>query len=296
MNKEKYFLEKYLKPCTRVNEQFPLEIGDDCAIISSSEDLLISSDSSVIDVHFPSTLDAYFIAYRALAVAASDIIAMGAYPDGYLLNITIPEPSDEWFKLFSKGISDFNDEYGTNLIGGDLTKGQLNISVTVFGKKSKKIIKRGGAKVDDDIYISNKLGFGKKGYELYKKQILDLPNQYLKPKLLSKESIKALNPFLNSAIDVSDGLLLDLSRICDQSQKGAILRIYDDVCINSLDDVVAGDDYVLLFTCAVKHSEAVKKILPNAIRLGTITEEKEILVTDKKGKNMNFEKLGWDPF
>lgn len=296
MNKEKYFLEKYLKPRADVNEQFPLEIGDDCAIISSSEDLLISSDNSVINVHFPSTLDPYFIAYRALAVAASDIIAMGAYPDGYLLNITIPEPSDEWFKQFSNGISDFNDDFGTYLIGGDLTKGQLNISVTVFGKKSKKIIKRNGAKVDDDIYISNKLGLGKKGFELYKKQILDLPNQYLKPKLLSKECIEAVNPFLNSAIDVSDGLLLDLNRICDQSQKGAVLTIHDDVCINSIDDVVAGDDYVLLFTCAAKHSKAIRKILPNSIRLGNITKEREILVTDKKGENINFEKLGWDSF
>ena len=296
MNKEKYFLEKYLKPCTGVNEQFPLEIGDDCAIISSPEDLLISSDNSVIDVHFPSKLDAYFIAYRALAVAASDIIAMGAYPDGYLLNITIPEPSDKWFKRFSKGICDFNDDFGTNLIGGDLTKGQLNISVTVFGKKSKKIIKRGGAKVDDDIYISNKLGLGKQGYELYNKQMLDLPNQYLKPKLLSKESIEALNPFLNSAIDVSDGLLLDLNRICDQSQKGAVITIHDEVCMNSIDDVVAGDDYVLLFTCATKNSKAVRKILPNSIRLGIITKDREILVTDKKGKNINFQQLGWDSF
>ena len=127
MNKEEYFLEKYLKPCASVNKQFPLEIGDDCAVISLSEDLLISSDNSVVDVHFPNTFDPYFIAYRSVAIAASDIIAMGAYPEGYLLNITLPEPSDQWFKQFSNGISDFNNDYGTNLIGGDLTKGQLNI-------------------------------------------------------------------------------------------------------------------------------------------------------------------------
>ena len=238
MNKEEYFLEKYLKPCTGVNKQFPLEIGDDCAVISLSEDLLISSDNSVVDVHFPNTFDPYFIAYRSVAIAASDIIAMGAYPEGYLLNITLPEPSDQWFKQFSNGISDFNNDYGTNLIGGDLTKGQLNISVTVFGKKFKNIIKRGGAEVDDEIYVSNAIGYGKQGYELYKKQIFDLPNQYLKPKLLSKEAIKALNPILNSAIDVSDGLLLDLNRICEQSQKGAVVSIHDRVFTNSIEDVV----------------------------------------------------------
>ena len=296
MNKEEYFLEKYLKPCTKVSAKFPLEIGDDSAIISSPEDLLISSDNSVIDVHFPSLLDAYYIAYRAVAIAASDIIAMGAYPEGYLLNITHPDPTDQWFEKFTLGIKDFNDDYGTNLIGGDLTKGELNISVTVFGKQLDKIIKRNGAKVDDDIYISNALGLGKQGYERYKKQILDFPNQYLKPKLLSIKTIKALQPFMNSAIDVSDGLLLDLSRICKQSEKGATLNILEGVYSNTIDDLIAGDDYILLFTSNSKHGESIRKILPTSFSIGRITEEEKILVFDKEGKIINFEKLGWDSF
>ena len=296
MNKEEYFLEKYLKPCTKVSAKFPLEIGDDSAIISSPEDLLISSDNSVIDVHFPSLLDAYYIAYRAVAIAASDIIAMGAYPEGYLLNITHPDPTDQWFEKFTLGIKDFNDDYGTNLIGGDLTKGELNISVTVFGKQLDKIIKRNGAKVDDDIYISNALGLGKQGYERYKKQILDFPNQYLKPKLLSIKTIKALQPFMNSAIDVSDGLLLDLSRICKQSEKGATLNILEGVYSNTIDDLIAGDDYILLFTSNSKHGESIRKILPTSFSIGRITEEEKILVFDKEGKIINFEKLGWDYF
>ena len=296
MNKEEYFLEKYLKPCTKVSAKFPLEIGDDSAIISSPEDLLISSDNSVIDVHFPSLLDAYYIAYRAVAIAASDIIAMGAYPEGYLLNITHPDPTDQWFEKFTLGIKDFNDDYGTNLIGGDLTKGELNISVTVFGKQLDKIIKRNGAKVDDDIYISNALGLGKLGYERYKKQILDFPNQYLKPKLLSIKTIKALQPFMNSAIDVSDGLLLDLSRICKQSKKGATLNILEGVYSNTIDDLIAGDDYILLFTSNSKHGESIRKILPTSFSIGRITEEEKILVLDKEGKIINFEKLGWDSF
>ena len=296
MNKEEYFLEKYLKPCTKVSAKFPLEIGDDSAIISSPGDLLISSDNSVIDVHFPSLLDAYYIAYRAVAIAASDIIAMGAYPEGYLLNITHPDPTDQWFEKFTLGIKDFNDDYGTNLIGGNLTKGELNISVTVFGNQLDKIIKRSGAKVDDDIYISNALGLGKQGYERYKKQILDFPNQYLKPKLLSIKTIKALQPFMNSAIDVSDGLLLDLSRICKQSKKGATLNILEEVYSNTIDDLIAGDDYILLFTSNSKHGESIRKILPTSFLIGRITEEEKILVLDKEGKNINFEKLGWDSF
>ena len=221
---------------------------------------------------------------------------MGAYPEGYLLNITHPDPTDQWFEKFTLGIKDFNDDYGTNLIGGDLTKGELNISVTVFGNQLDKIIKRSGAKVDDDIYISNALGLGKQGYERYKKQILDFPNQYLKPKLLSIKTIKALQPFMNSAIDVSDGLLLDLSRICKQSKKGATLNILEGVYSNTIDDLIAGDDYILLFTSNSKHGESIRKILPTSFLIGRITEEEKILVLDKEGKNINFEKLGWDSF
>ena len=140
------------------------------------------------------------------------------------------------------------------------------------------------------------MGLGKKGYIKYKKQILDLPNQYLKPKLLSKDSIQKLNSIINSAIDVSDGLLLDLSRICKQSQKGAFLNIYDEVYTSTIDDLVAGDDYVLLFTSNAQHSESIKKFLPNSLLIGRITREQGIVVKDKEGKNINFKKLGWDSF
>ena len=107
MNKEEYFLEKYIKPCTEVSELFPQEIGDDCAVIRSSSDLLVSTDSSIEGVHFPANLNPYYIAYRSIAIAASDILAMGSYPDGYLLSISHPQPSDEWFNDFSKGILEF---------------------------------------------------------------------------------------------------------------------------------------------------------------------------------------------
>lgn len=80
MNKEEYFLEKYLKPCAGVNKQFPLEIGDDCAVISLSEDLLISSDNSVVDVHFPNTFDPYFIAYRSVAICSIRYYCNGCLP------------------------------------------------------------------------------------------------------------------------------------------------------------------------------------------------------------------------
>jgi thiamine-monophosphate kinase len=296
VNKEEYFLEKYIKPCTEVSELFPQEIGDDCAVIRSSSDLLISTDSSIEGVHFPANLNPYYIAYRSIAIAASDILAMGSYPDGYLLSISHPQPSDEWFNDFSKGILEFNETYDTKLVGGDLSKGELNICVTVFGRAKQNIIKRSGAKENDNIYISNKLGLGVAGHKSFLKDNISMPNQYMKPQLISKEVIFELNTLINSAIDVSDGLLLDLKRICKLSGKGAELLVSKKFIFNDYEDLIAGDDYVLLFTANDNNDEQITALLPQSKMIGKITKEKKLQVNDLDGKEINFDTFGWDSF
>ena len=296
MNKEEYFLEKYIKPCTEVSELFPQEIGDDCAIIRSSSDLLVSTDSSIEGVHFPANLNPYYIAYRSIAIAASDILAMGSYPDGYLLSISHPQPSDEWFNDFSKGILEFNKTHDTKLVGGDLSVGELNICVTVFGRAKQNIIKRSGAKENDNIYISNKLGLGVAGHKSFLKDNISMPNQYMKPQLISKEVIFELNTLINSAIDVSDGLLLDLKRICKLSGKGAELLVSKKFIFNDYEDLIAGDDYVILFTANDNNDEQITALLPQSKMIGKITKEKKLQVNDLDGKEINFDTFGWDSF
>ena len=296
MNKEEYFLEKYIKPYTEVSELFPQKIGDDCAVIRSSSDLLVSTDSSIEGVHFPANLNPYYIAYRSIAIAASDILAMGSYPDGYLLSISHPQPSDEWFNDFSKGILEFNKIHDTKLVGGDLSVGELNICVTVFGRAKQNIIKRSGAKENDNIYISNKLGLGVAGHKSFMKDNISMPNQYMKPQLISKEVIFELNTLINSAIDVSDGLLLDLKRICKLSGKGAELLVSKKFIFNDYEDLIAGDDYVLLFTANDNNDEQITALLPQSKMIGKITKEKKLQVNDLDGKEINFDTFGWDSF
>jgi len=296
VNKEEYYLENYIKPCTEVSELFPQEIGDDCAVIRSSSDLLVSTDSSIEGVHFPANLNPYYIAYRSIAIAASDIFAMGSYPDGYLLSITHPEPSDKWFDDFSKGIRAFNNEHNVKLIGGDLSKGHLNICVTIFGVAKQNIIKRSGAKENDDIYISNTLGLGAAGHKSFLGNDLSMPNQYMKPELITEEVIYKLNELINAAIDVSDGLLLDLKRICKLSEKGAALSVPKQAICNDYEDLVAGDDYVLLFTANEKNHEQITALLPDSKIIGKITKEKKLKVNNSNGKEINFDAFGWDSF
>ena len=296
MNKEDYFLEKFIKPCTEICELFPLEVGDDCAVISSSKDVLVSTDSSIENRHFPKDLNPYFIAYRSVAIAASDVIAMGSYPAGYLLSISHPDPTDAWFKDFAHGIRDFNNLHKTKLVGGDLTKGSLNICVTVFGEVQKKILKRNAAEVNDDIYISNILGLGREGYKSFLDGDTSIPNQYIQPKLMTKKDVLHLNPLTNSAIDISDGFLLDLDRLCAASQKGAEISITNEILKTDLEDVVAGDDYILLFTANKSNREEIVKILPKSKIVGEIIEGTGLKIKNSLGKELNFDEFGWDSF
>ena len=182
------------------------------------------------------------------------------------------------------------------LVGGDLSKGELNICVTVFGRAKQNIITRSGAKEHDDIYISNKLGLGAAGHKSFLKDDLSMPNQYMKPRLIKKEVIHELNAIINAAIDVSDGLLLDLKRICKLSQKGAELSVFEQAICNDYEDLVAGDDYLLLFTANEKNREQITALLPDNKIIGKITSEKNLQVNDSNGKEINFDDFGWDSF
>ena len=108
MNTETHYIQQYLAPLYTQSSTYPLKIGDDCAVIDAKNKILTSVDSSVEEQHFPKDLNPYHVAYRAVAVAISDIYAMGGIPESYLLSISNPQPSDLWFEEFSKGIKKVN--------------------------------------------------------------------------------------------------------------------------------------------------------------------------------------------
>tara|TARA_B100000287_G_scaffold428274_1_gene479394 strand:- start:8692 stop:9588 length:897 start_codon:yes stop_codon:yes gene_type:complete len=295
VEKEQYFIEKYLNNLSFKSSEYPIGIGDDCAVIESNECLITSKDISVSGVHFPEELDPYFVAYRSVAIAISDVFAMGGTPKAYLLGITHPEPKDSWFNNFSKGLKDLNTEYELNLLGGDLTRGELNISVTVFGHANKNLLKRTGANVGDLIFISNTLGRGKKGFIDYKKNGNSELNHYLKPKL-PLNLVQELAPLATSCIDVSDGLLIDLKRICDSSEVGAVINLNREMFITDKDDLVAGDDYVLCFTAKERNKEKILSLKSSIKLIGRIEKGSDLKIFDNDKKEIKFENKGWDSF
>ena len=295
MEKEHHFIDKYFKPLAIKSKQYPIGIGDDCAVIDSGERLITSKDISVSGVHFPKELDPYFVAYRSVATAISDIFAMGGMPTAYLLGITHPKPNEGWFESFSRGLNDFNDDYDVNLIGGDLTRGELNISVTAFGQAPDNLLTRTGANIGDLIFVSDLLGKGKKGLIDYRNNRDSDTNHYLKPQL-PISLIPKLKQLVTSCIDVSDGLLIDLKRICSSSNVGAVINSRKDIYITDEHDLIAGDDYVLCFTAKKELKEKILALDSSIKIIGQIQEGTKVKVLNENNTEIKYKKDGWDPF
>ena len=148
-----------------------LGVGDDCALlpISPGQQLAISSDMLVEGRHFLSTVNPRFLGHKALAVNLSDLAACGAQPKAFLLSLALPEVVPQWLSEFSKGMWALADAHHCDLIGGDTTRGPLNICITVLGEVPQAMaLLRGGAKVGDDIYVSGHLGDARLALEVFR--------------------------------------------------------------------------------------------------------------------------------
>jgi thiamine-monophosphate kinase len=158
--------------------------GDDCAVFESKKEIVTSVDASVEGIHFLKDTAAQDIAYRSIAIAISDIAAMGCNPLAFSLSVTSLFQDREWFEDFAKGTREISHQFKLPLIGGDLTKGPLNINVIVYGSPFKKnILRRDGAMPSEYICISKEVGRGARGLKDLKNNILDSPyiKDYLRP-------------------------------------------------------------------------------------------------------------------
>ena len=289
---ENHLIEKYFNSLKNESSAISIGIGDDCAEIKSTDTFLTSVDTSLSGTHFPEDLDPFFIAYRSLVVASSDIYAMGGIPHSFLLSITHPNPTDGWFKLFSSGTQEFINDYKVSIAGGDLTLGPLSISVTFFGNPLPRVLQRSNAQLNDNVYITGKLGAGYQGLLKYRDYESD--NQFLRPNV-PKELVEPLNPFINACIDISDGMIIDLERICSASEVGAQIQYDKAFVTKNLEDLIRGDDYQLCFTANNKYHEQIKKISQDIFCIGKIINTNKVSVFDGD-QEVNFKTKGWDSF
>ena len=315
---------------TRRTHHTDVSVGDDAALIavSAGMQLAISSDMLVAGTHFFHDAAPHDIGWKALAVNVSDMAAMGANPMWATLAIALPSitpsPSREedvitenWMAEFSRGFFACADAFNIDLIGGDTTRGPLNISVTIMGEvPSGQAIKRSGAQVGDDIWVSGQLGSAALGLaHLQGKTHVPeaiLPaclNTLLTPTPRAALGL-ALRSIATSCIDVSDGLLADLGHILKASHCGATLDLEKIPCIeyfkNDLDNaeiqqmlLAGGDDYELCFTAPKSKCEEINllsKQLNLAITCIASTRTDIGLQAYYKNNQITLLKQGFDHF
>ena len=248
-----------------------LSVGDDCAVIAANSKLLISTDTSVAGIHFLKSMPAESIAYRSVATALSDIAAMGGNPVAFNLSLVMPNFNSDWMKAFRKGLQKISREFQFPLIGGDLVKGPMQISVTVLGKPERKILLRSNAQPGDILCLSSALGSGYIGFKEYKRS--GVLNSKTKPYLFPSAQItygRVISTIASSAIDISDGIIQDLSHLISSSGVGCYLDL-DQVPVTDKQYVKQclefGDDYQLLYTVPPK------KLLPLQANLNSINKK-----------------------
>ena len=286
-----------------------LGVGDDAALftLNPGHQLVTSTDTLVEGIHFFKDASPRDIAYKSLAVNLSDIAAMGATAKCYTLSLTIPELDKEWLKDFSSSLKESSKLFNVDLIGGDTTKGPLNISINMMGSiEINSPIKRSGANDGDDIYVSGELGSAALCLKKIKKGEIPLESDLnsLNRPIPRLELGSALKNLASSCIDVSDGLEQDLSHILKSSGVGAIidtqeLPLSDSVMhyVKDTNDwslpLCGGDDYELCFTAGKSKRDKISAISESlgtrVTRIGEIISQKKLEVVGYTGPRNSYQ-------
>jgi len=354
-------LQEVRKRFSSTDSSIMVGIGDDAAVIAPQEKILVTTDMMNEGIHFDLSFTSPFhLGFKLVSVNVSDIFAMGGKPKYLFLNIAMKKDADEqiFWKMY-EGISGAMDIYGLNLAGGDLcaAENDMVLSATIIGT-GDKIVTRRGASVGDKIYVTVTVGGSACGLEILKRltagardsvkslgsevwskeiltsqplnlstsQVIDwniaepLIKRHLMP--VARDSSNFVN-YATSMIDISDGLFLDLCRVCDESNVGA--RVYLDRIpvseettkaaeIMGLDPLhlatSGGEDYELLFTAPPTSPipSLLKDIPPlypplskggtGGVKITCIGEiiEKDRVVIDKTGREFPMKAEGYRHF
>jgi thiamine-monophosphate kinase len=260
------------QPVTR--DDVVLGIGDDAAILRPPPgvDVVVTTDTLVEGVHFVPSMAPRELGYRALAVNLSDVAAMGAEPAWATLAITAPTADAAWFAEFSAGFFELAAAHRVQLVGGNMARGPLSVTVAVHGFVAPNAaLRRDGARPGDLIFVTGTLGDAALGLRVASAQgahdetARALLRRYTRPTPRIAEGLR-LRGVATACIDVSDGLLADLGHILERSHVGATLQLENLPRSPELTrawggdwsvPLAGGDDYELCFTVPVEREHDV---------------------------------------
>ncbi len=309
------------RPGVPLPDDVVLGVGDDGALLrpEPGHELAISTDMLVQDRHFFASVDATALGHKALAVNLSDLAAMGARPLGFTLALALPHADDAWLTAFARGLFALADAHACPLVGGDTTRGPLNICITVFGQvRAGRALRRSAARAGDDLYLSGRTGEARLALEHQRgtawasaAHSAPLRDRLERPTPRSALGVAlAAVQGVHAAIDVSDGLAGDLGHILAASSVGADIELPSLPVAPGLADLpeaarqecllAGGDDYELLFTAAPQAREAVQAASRSSAtpvtRIGRITVGADLRLLDAGGQPQALHAQGFDHF
>ena len=306
-------ISDFFSPLAKEKGSFNL-LDDAAALCTDKEkEFVVSTDMLISGVHFLPDDKPENIACKSIRVNISDVISKGAKPKYYFLSIALPgNLNDEWIKLFSKALSNEQEIYDISLMGGDTvsTNGPLTINIVCFGVvKKNKMIRRSGAKVGDNLYVTGEIGSSKIGLEIITQKIeADDPHKsYFLNKYRFPNPKHKLGPELvdiaSSSVDISDGLLADLNHICKASNVKAKINYFSipksdliaelSISENIVNEVLlnGGDDYEILFTSRIGNHQKILNLSMsfgvNITNIGVIEDGKGIEILDENHKKID---------
>lgn len=292
-----------------------LGIGDDCALLQlpPGEQLAVSTDSQVAGVHFPHDPDPFLLAQRVLAAAASDLAAMGAAPLGFTLALTLPAAEPAWLEAFARGLDVMARACRLALIGGDTTRGPLNINVTVFGSlPAGQALRRSGARAGDLLCIGGATGEAAAALPLVlgERVARDAVDALLLARYWTPQPQLALGQALrglaSAALDISDGLLADCGHLADESGVRLLVdaeRLPLSFALRKAAGPRAlelalggGDDYRLAFTLP-PHALTALRVAGFAFHvIGRVERGSGVRLRDGHGRDITPARTGYQHF
>ncbi len=262
--------------------------GDDGAVTRVPEgcELVSSIDALLADVHFPSAAAPRLVGYRTIMVSVSDLAAMGAEPGFALVALNLPQALETWAREFAKGIANAAKKVAIKIVGGNVSAGPLCITVSVHGYVPRgQALTRSGTEPGDAIFVTGSLGAAAAAVcdgglaDFQNAEDLSGPARcYFMPEARLQAGM-ALRGIASSAIDISDGLLQDLSHICVASGVGAQLATVDVPVADgaNLDHALnGGDDYELCFTVPAAQVDHLPSLGVDATQIGRVRAESGI--------------------
>lgn len=303
------------------NPAVALGIGDDCALLQPAPgmQLAISCDMLVEGRHFFADVDPEALGHKALAVNLSDLAASGARPLACTLALALPQANEAWLAAFARGLFALADAHGCTLMGGDTTRGPLNLCLTVFGEVPKgQALLRSGGRPGDELWVSGTLGDARlalealQGRRTLSPELLHAARQRLERPSPRVSLGLALRGIASAAMDLSDGLAGDLGHLLQASGCGArleasVLAGLPAVAAGVLDETErlalvlgGGDDYELLFSApAARHAEV--QAVGHAVgvpltRIGQLETEPGLRVIDAHDRPLSTPARSFDHF